>query len=505
MVFMAADNSATTNLATNPTISSVTGRVDGQARGMAGRAARVLAGAFGAESPEDLNPFQCGARAAELVDVALTALAQAAGWVSPLDSSGAHSALGYRSAERFLALEAGCGPELARTLVRVSRFCERHRLTGEHLASGAIGFDRVDALARAVDSRLEDHYAEHETELLARAETARDVKAVSDLARHWRARVAPDVASEDCAAAFESRRLDLNRDLFGGVSGSFALDAVGGAIVADALDTPPDPTTGPIEARTAAQRRADALVDLAAGTTDTTDTTTEPEPEPEPEPADPETAPDPQPAPTQNTPPQNTPTGPPRPTGRRTTSISLDVLVDIATLENRPGLDLDALRAEIGSGHPISQPIIEQLICDATLRRVLTDGPSQILDIGTATPLIPTAVRRAVQIRDRHCQFAGCDVAWDRCDIHHLIPRSHHGPTNPDNLVLLCRRHHTQTHQGGWTLAKLPDGTIVTIPPDSETPGGTHWALTPDNTWTQIPAPARPAHTQAQRSPPARV
>ena len=480
---MAAGNSATNSTDS----SSVRGRVEGRARGVAGGAVRGLADAFGAESPRDLNPFQCGARAAELVDAALVALSEAARWVGPLDSSGGHSALGYRSAERYLVLEAGCGPDLARTVIRVSRFCERHPLTGERLASGAIGFDRVDVLARAVDSRLEGHYAAHEAELLARAEAARDVKAVSDLARHWRARVAPEVAAEDCAAAFEHRQLYLRHDLFGGVSGSFNLDAVGGTIVANALDTPPDPTTGPIEARTAAQRRADALVDLAAGTTETAT---------EDGLADPETEPGPQRAPT-----QNTPTNAGRPTGRRTTSITLDALIDIATLENRPGLDLDALRAEIGAGHSISQPIIEQLICDATLRRVLIDGPSQILDVGTATPLIPTAVRRAIQIRDRHCQFAGCDITWNRCDIHHIVPRSQHGPTNPDNLVLLCRRHHTQIHQGGWSLTRLSDGRIVTIPPDSETADGTHWALTPNNTWTQIPPPPGPSD-QAERSPP---
>jgi len=140
---MAAEHSTTnsiTNSITNlVTACSVTGRVEGRARGVAGGAVRELAGSFGAESPEEMNPFRCGARAAELVDAALTALGEAARWLAPFDSSGAHSAQGYRSTERFLALEAGCGPDLARTLGRVSRFCTRHPLTGEHLASGAIG------------------------------------------------------------------------------------------------------------------------------------------------------------------------------------------------------------------------------------------------------------------------------------------------------------------------------------------------------------------------------
>ena len=41
------------------------------------------------------------------------------------------------------------------------------------------------------------------------------------------------------------------------------------------------------------------------------------------------------------------------------------------------------------------------------------------------------------------------------CDAHHLIARADAGPTELDNLVLLCRRHHVLWHLGKTTLKDL--------------------------------------------------
>ena len=39
------------------------------------------------------------------------------------------------------------------------------------------------------------------------------------------------------------------------------------------------------------------------------------------------------------------------------------------------------------------------------------------------------------------------------------------GPTRLDNLVLLCRRHHTLIHRPGWSDKLLPDGTYEVTDP----------------------------------------
>jgi len=137
----------------------------------------------------------------------------------------------------------------------------------------------------------------------------------------------------DNSATSSTINLAMRSSVTGRVEGrsrGVAGGAIGGTIVANALDTPPDPTTEPIEARSAAQRRADALVDLAAGTTEAATEDREPVEDPADQQADP--------VPGDRDP--SAPTGAARPTGRRTTSLTLDALIDIATLENRPGLDL---------------------------------------------------------------------------------------------------------------------------------------------------------------------
>jgi Domain of unknown function (DUF222)/HNH endonuclease len=49
-------------------------------------------------------------------------------------------------------------------------------------------------------------------------------------------------------------------------------------------------------------------------------------------------------------------------------------------------------------------------------------------------------------VRDRHCQAPGCDQPPERCEGHHIHHWSRGGPTNLDNLQLLCWHHHRHRH-----------------------------------------------------------
>ncbi|HEY3261703.1 MAG TPA: HNH endonuclease signature motif containing protein, partial [Pseudonocardiaceae bacterium] len=59
----------------------------------------------------------------------------------------------------------------------------------------------------------------------------------------------------------------------------------------------------------------------------------------------------------------------------------------------------------------------------------------------------PIAIRRAIELRDRSCRYAGCEVPAQHCDIHHKLPWAVGGPTDYHNGVLACRHHHTQAHK----------------------------------------------------------
>jgi hypothetical protein len=102
----------------------------------------------------------------------------------------------------------------------------------------------------------------------------------------------------------------------------------------------------------------------------------------------------------------------------------------------------------------------------AKLPPALGGGLRQPLEVGRATRVITPAQRSALAVRDQGCVYPDCDrpLAW--CDGHHLLHWADGGPTNLNNLALLCRAHHRQVHEGGWRLLRSPDGRFSAHPPD---------------------------------------
>jgi hypothetical protein len=100
----------------------------------------------------------------------------------------------------------------------------------------------------------------------------------------------------------------------------------------------------------------------------------------------------------------------------------------------------------------------------AVLPPPLGGAPSQPLEVGRATRVVSPAQRSALAVRDRGCVFPDCDrpLAW--CDAHHLWHWIDGGPTDLWNLALVCRAHHRAVHEGGWQLARGPDGRFTAAP-----------------------------------------
>ena len=78
-----------------------------------------------------------------------------------------------------------------------------------------------------------------------------------------------------------------------------------------------------------------------------------------------------------------------------------------------------------------------------------------------------TTYRRAplVDLPRRCGSLASWDAAPQWCERHHIIPWGAGGPTNLDNLTLLCRFHHHQFEKRGWTCQLNPDRLPIWIPP----------------------------------------
>ncbi len=116
------------------------------------------------------------------------------------------------------------------------------------------------------------------------------------------------------------------------------------------------------------------------------------------------------------------------------------------------------------AGNPAGHP--PEAMCDAAFFRLVMDERGQPLDVGRLRSTWTDAQRRAVAARDGHCRFDGCELPPSWCDVHHIVPWEHGGPTNLANAILLCRHHHVFVHSQQW---RHEDGRFV--PPAGWTVG----------------------------------
>src|SRR6185503_6157886 len=144
--------------------------------------------------------------------------------------------------------------------------------------------------------------------------------------------------------------------------------------------------------------------------------------------------------------------------------VEVVVHVDAAALADASS---DAV-GTLDDGTTLTPAATDRLSCDAAVVEVVEDSRGNVLDVGRRRRTIPTALRRAVRLRDRGCRFPGCTNR--HVDGHHVVPWSRGGATTLANLCSLCRRHHTHVHEYGFRVESdgaggfrffRPDGTKV--------------------------------------------
>ena len=119
---------------------------------------------------------------------------------------------------------------------------------------------------------------------------------------------------------------------------------------------------------------------------------------------------------------------------------------------------------------PLSRYGLDALRCDAAWHRLHFAGRAAILRYGRTMRDWPVELYNAIAIRDGGCRWPGCTAPVHWCDIHHVEYWEHGGPTDIDNGVLLCRRHHRKLHtKDTWRLKLLPDTTVELTRPDGTT------------------------------------
>lgn len=151
---------------------------------------------------------------------------------------------------------------------------------------------------------------------------------------------------------------------------------------------------------------------------------------------------------------------------RSATEADVIVVIDADTITDGPH---DHSRCHTSDGHDIPVASARRLLCSAVQRLAIVGAHGEVLELGTATAQPNRAQRRALQAMYRTCAWDGCDVAFSRCEIHHLQFRRFGGPTDLDNLAPLCIRHHHMVHEGRWSISMVgPERTLRIRRPDGE-------------------------------------
>jgi len=108
----------------------------------------------------------------------------------------------------------------------------------------------------------------------------------------------------------------------------------------------------------------------------------------------------------------------------------------------------------------LAPEVAQRLACDAHVRAVLEDDNGKVLNIGRRSRTIPRNIAHALEIRDNGCQFPGCGQT--RTDAHHVRHWMAGGETSLNNLVSLCRTHHSMLHKGDFSI-RVQDQNFIFV------------------------------------------
>ena len=323
---------------------------------------------------------------------------------------------GATSPVHWLTSHAFVAPDDARRLLVLGAACRRLPVTAAAVTDGTLSVGQVRQITNHLSDKTIELFAEHETELVPTLAPL-PLRQVSWAMARWQ-RHAETALGLEQADQLPDRSLHLSPVGRGRWRLDGDLDTEGGALLDTAIrhamtrDAEGEPVRSP------ARRRADALVDVVRWYLD-----------------------------------HNTDNKIAR---RRT---HLDVIITIDNLH-------DGGCGELADGTLVDPKTMARLACDADVHRVIMDRSSTVLDYGRRARIVPNGLRGALNVRDRHCRFSDCDrpPAW--CEAHHIFDWELGGHTKPENLVLLCSRHHHILHLNGWKHCLHPDNTFEVLTPD---------------------------------------
>jgi hypothetical protein len=153
-------------------------------------------------------------------------------------------------------------------------------------------------------------------------------------------------------------------------------------------------------------------------------------------------------------------------TGSGAAAVDMSILIDYTTLTNGPH---DGSLIDLGLNITLPLDTIQRMACLADITPIIVGADGVHLHLGHDTRTANRHQRQALRAMYHRCAIHGCDTTFEHCQIHHIHWWRHQGPTNIDNLLPLCNRHHHYAHEGGWKLTLAPDRTLTITQPNGTT------------------------------------
>jgi Domain of unknown function (DUF222) len=326
------------------------------------------------------------------------------------DTEGAWATDGARTAAAWISTKCRLPQGQARRRIREGRALRCLPETAAAVREGSINSEHVRLITRLHQGATQEPLERDEGLLVKQAKKLRFGEFVR-VAAYFEQMADPDGADASEEERRSRRDVYLGQSIDGMWLGGMTLDPISGTIVSrvlsriereffeadwaeakERLGREPKPHELP---RTSAQRRADALVEMAIRS--------------ETAPAD----------------------------GRRPEPL-FSVLVGLPKLLER--------MCQLEEGGPIAPGALFPWMESAYFERALFT-PGTRLEISIQSRLFTGATRRAIELRDRQCTHEFCEEPAVNCQVDHIKMYSHGGLTTQENGRLLCAFHNRLRNQ----------------------------------------------------------
>ena len=331
---------------------------------------------------------------------------------------------GAKTAAAWIATRCHLPRPVARRRVRLGRTLRQLPVCAEAWREGQIGTEHARAIASARRHRTEASMARDEAMLVAQAHELgfEDFERVLE---YWKQLADPEGADEADEARRAKRSVYLESSYAGLWLGQMTLDPISGAIVAGELDRLErqlfDADCAEAKerlgrrprldelARTSAQRRADALVEMATRSA---------------------AAP---------------------PEGIRPAPL-FSVFVGYESIRGRI--------CELENGTVVSPSALLPWMDSAYFERAIFSLGGRV-DVSVRARLFSGGTRRAIELRDRICTHPYCYEPAQSCQGDHIEPYAQGGATTQENGRLLCGFHNRLRNQRDDRLERPPPSPVA--------------------------------------------